>query len=188
MPCSIESNGRQRLFRVTAFHVGGAGIEADQRYKITFGNGSHFLRSGMLMDPLQTRRRGWQLADRIGATASFLCAVHCALLPFVLALLPVIGLGFLADHRFERGFVLFAASLAAVVLFTGFRRHRRQLPLLLVLPGVALLVAGVCVDLDTDVVLHSVLVTCGGVMVAAAHLTNLRVSRRLHVHGPRCAH
>jgi hypothetical protein len=140
------------------------------------------------MDPTQTTRRGWQLADRIGATASFLCALHCALLPFVLALLPVIGLGFLADHRFERGFVLFAASLATVVLVTGFRRHHRQLPLLLVLPGLALLVAGVCVDLDANVVLHSVLVTCGGLMVAAAHLTNLRVSRRVHVHGPHCAH
>ena len=65
-------------------------------------------------------------ADRFGMAASFLCAVHCALLPFVLALLPVIGLGFLADHRFERGFVLFAASLAAIVLVTGFRRHHRH--------------------------------------------------------------
>ena len=29
----------------------------------------------------------WHVADRIGAGASFLCAIHCALLPFVLALL-----------------------------------------------------------------------------------------------------
>lgn len=138
--------------------------------------------------PPQRPRRFATLVDRVGATASLLCAVHCMLLPFVLALLPVIGLGFLADHRFERGFVLFAASLAAIVLVTGFRRHHQQLPLLLVLPGLVLLVVGVCVDLDANVVLHSVLVTCGGLMVAAAHLTNLRVSRRLHVHGPHCAH
>src|SRR5690348_9027020 len=52
-------------------------------------------------------------ADRVGATASFLCAVHCALLPFVIALLPLIGLGFLADHRFERVFVACAAALAS---------------------------------------------------------------------------
>ena len=37
-----------------------------------------------------------RLADRFGATASFLCAVHCALLPLVIAALPAIGLGFLA--------------------------------------------------------------------------------------------
>src|SRR5690348_9850344 len=36
-------------------------------------------------------RRFAVLVDRVGATASLLCAVHCALLPFVLALLPLIG-------------------------------------------------------------------------------------------------
>ena len=37
--------------------------------------------------------------DRLGATASFLCAVHCAALPLVIATLPAIGLGFLANHE-----------------------------------------------------------------------------------------
>jgi hypothetical protein len=142
----------------------------------------------MPTDPTKTRRHAWQLADRIGAFASFLCAVHCALLPFVLALLPLLGLEFLADHRFERGFVLFAASLATVVLVTGFRRHRQHLPLLLVLPGLALLIAGISVDLDARIVLHSILVSSGGLMVAAAHVSNLRESRRLHVHDAHCAH
>src|SRR6478672_8405035 len=52
------------------------------------------------------------IADRFGATASFLCAIHCALLPFVIAVLPALGLAFLADHRFERGFIAFASVLA----------------------------------------------------------------------------
>ncbi|HET7359814.1 MAG TPA: MerC domain-containing protein [Rhodanobacteraceae bacterium] len=134
--------------------------------------------------PTPSRTRGWQLADRVGAVASFLCAVHCALLPFVLALLPLLGLEFLADHRFERGFVLFAGSLATVVLVAGFRRHRQHVPLLLALPGLALLIAGISVDLDERIVLHSILVTCGGLLLAAAHVVNLRQSRRLHVHGP----
>jgi hypothetical protein len=140
------------------------------------------------MESLQTTQRGWQIADRIGATAAFLCAVHCALLPFVLALLPLLGLEFLADHRFERGFVLCAATLATVVLIGGFRRHRQHMPLLLALPGLALLIAGISVDLDRQVVVHSILVTCGGMMLAAAHVANLRASRRVHVHGPQCAH
>jgi MerC mercury resistance protein len=29
--------------------------------------------------------------DRIGAGVSFVCAVHCALMPFVIALLPFVG-------------------------------------------------------------------------------------------------
>ena len=60
--------------------------------------------------------RWWRVADRVGAVASFLCAIHCALLPFVLALLPFMGLEFLADHRLERAFVLFDGLLAVLVL------------------------------------------------------------------------
>jgi len=92
------------------------------------------------MDSEQSNKsRWWRLADRIGATASFLCAIHCALLPFVLALLPFLGLEFLADHRFERGFVLFACALALVALVRGFRRHQQPLPLLLAAPVLALM-------------------------------------------------
>jgi hypothetical protein len=135
--------------------------------------------------------RRWQLADRIGATASFLCAIHCALLPFVLALLPFVGLEFLADHRFERGFVLFACALALFALVRGFRRHQTRLPLLLAAPGLLLLLLGVTYAEGYSIPLHSVLVTCGGLLVAAAHFVNLRTDRRYgraHVHDLQCAH
>lgn len=134
---------------------------------------------------------GWQVADRVGAVASFLCAVHCALLPFVLALLPFVGLGFLADHRFERVFVLFACGLATLALGRGFRRNQEPLPLLLAAPGIALLVLGVVYLESHSIITHSVLVTCGGLLLAAAHFVNLRSDRHLHG-GPagtaRCAH
>ena len=39
--------------------------------------------------------------DKAGATASLACAVHCALMPLVVTLLPLVGLGFLADERTE---------------------------------------------------------------------------------------
>jgi hypothetical protein len=136
-------------------------------------------------------RRWWHAADRLGATASFLCAIHCAALPFVLALLPVLGLSFLADHRFETGFVAFACVLASAALISGFRRHRRRLPLLLATPGLMLLVLGVTFLHGDSLLLHSVLVTCGGFLVAASHFVNLRVDRSGHaghLHGPDCAH
>lgn len=130
----------------------------------------------------------WHVADRVGATASFLCAVHCALLPFVLALLPFVGLGFLADHRFERGFVLFACVLAAIALGRGYRRHRARRPLLLAAAGIALLLLGVTFIDGAELAVHSVLVTCGGLLLAAAHFVNLRNDRGAHVRGAQCAH
>lgn len=136
--------------------------------------------------------RWWHLADRVGATASFLCAIHCALLPFVLTLLPLLGLGFLASHGFERGFVMFAVVLALVALVIGYRRHRRALPLFLAVPGLLLLVVGIAlVDRQDILILHSLLVTCGGLLVASAHFMNLYIDRRrgsAHVHGVQCAH
>lgn len=144
------------------------------------------------MDSEQTNKtRWWRMADRIGATASFLCAIHCALLPFVLALLPFLGLEFLADHRFERGFVFFACALASVALIRGFRRHQRPLPLMLAIPGLALLIFGVTFAQHFSIVLHSVMVTCGGLLLASAHFVNLRRDSRLphaHVHDAQCAH
>jgi hypothetical protein len=133
--------------------------------------------------------RAWQTADRFGAVASFLCAIHCAALPFVLALLPLVGLEFLADVRFERAFVMFACALALMTLVNGYRRHRRPVPLTLAFPGLALLLLGVTVAERYPLALHSVLVTCGGVLLASAHFVNLRTERRQpHVHGPGCAH
>ncbi|KGI77731.1 hypothetical protein LF63_0110415 [Oleiagrimonas soli] len=123
----------------------------------------------------------WLVADRLGAAASFLCAVHCALLPFVIALLPLVGLEFLADHAFERGFVLFAATLATITLVTGRRKHGQRWPLMLAVPGLLLLVLGVTVvDLSAHTAVHSVMVTCGGLLVASAHVCNLRLVYRSH--------
>ena len=126
------------------------------------------------------RRRLAVIVDRAGATASLLCAVHCALLPFVLALLPLIGLEFLAGHTFERVFVACAAALASASILTAYRRHRQPHALILMLPGVALLLFGVAVNLDVHVVLHTVAVVCGGVLVASAHVTNLVLAHRHH--------
>ncbi len=139
--------------------------------------------------PPQNERSVWRIADRLGATAAFLCAIHCALLPFVLALLRLLGLDFLASHTFERNFVLFACMLATATLVSGYRRHGRPLPLCLALPGLLLLLVGVIFATHYSIVLHSVMVTCGGLLVASAHFVNLRLDRQAgHVHSIRHAH
>jgi hypothetical protein len=128
-----------------------------------------------------------RLADRFGATASFLCAVHCAVLPLVIAALPALGLSFLADHHFERGFIAFASVLALTTLVVGVRRHRNFRAFWFLAPGIALLTAGIIVDFDASATLHAVLVATGGTLVALAHLTNLRLGH-VHVHDAACGH
>jgi hypothetical protein len=118
------------------------------------------------------------MADRLGATASLLCAVHCAALPFVLALLPALGLGFLADHGFERGFITFATVLALWSIGSGYRRHRRPRAWLLLLPGLVLLWGGALVADEYGIAVHATLVAMGGLLLSGAHLANLQLTRQ----------
>jgi hypothetical protein len=133
-----------------------------------------------LRPPAPAPRRFATLVDRVGATASLLCAIHCVLLPFVLTLLPLVGLEFLAGHTFERVFVTCAALLASVSILVAYRRHRQPQALFLMVPGIALLIFGIAIDLDANVVVHTVSVVTGGVLVASAHIVNLVLSHRHH--------
>jgi hypothetical protein len=128
--------------------------------------------------PLGEHRRFAVLVDRVGATASLLCAVHCMLLPFVLALLPLVGLAFLGGITFERIFVSCAAALAGASIVAGYRRHRRPYALYLMVPGIVLLLCGVAIDLDVHVVLHTACEVSGGMLLASSHITNLVLSHR----------
>lgn len=123
--------------------------------------------------PAANRAHDWHRADRVAATASLLCAIHCAALPFALALLPAIGLGLLGGHGFDVGFVAFAALLATSTLTRGYQQHRRRRALLLAAPGFLLLLAGLLCS--SERVWHPLLMVLGGGLVASAHLLNLRL-------------
>jgi hypothetical protein len=139
--------------------------------------------------PAPPRRRGlgaW--ADSIGSGAAIVCAVHCALLPFVLAVLPALGLGLLAAAQWELPYVAFASLLAMASLWLGFRRHRVYRALAFLVPGLVAVWAGLLVPaLHEDLVRHAVTMTFGGTLIAVAHLVNLRLTHG-HVHDARCSH
>lgn len=117
--------------------------------------------------------------DRFGATGSLLCALHCAALPVLLALLPSLGLAFLFDHDVEIGLVAFVSLLGLGSLGWGYRRHRRWHALGLLLPALALLWAGVTYPpWHQQQWPHALVMTAGGGLVALAHLVNLRLDRR----------
>lgn len=126
-----------------------------------------------------------RIVDRFGAVASFLCAVHCALLPVIFGVLPALGLAFLADHAFERAFVSFAIVLATTSLVFGLRKHGSYRAFWFLVPGIVLLIIGILVGADHSDTRHAVLVSIGGTLVALSHIINLRLN---HVHGPACNH
>ena len=137
-----------------------------------------------VMSPQQRHR----LLDRLGATGSLLCALHCAVLPVLIALLPTLGIATWMNDGFEEGFVAFATLLGLFTLIQGYRRHRAVRALGLLVPGLAALWLGIGYEpLHHDAILHAVTMTFGGTLVGLAHLANLRLIHG-HVHDATCAH
>ncbi len=130
--------------------------------------------------PAPSFPRPWRdLIDRLGTAGSLLCAVHCALLPVVIALAPGLGLGILASVGFEVGFIVFASGLAMFSLIQGYRRHRVYRAWLFLLPGLlALWSTQWLPGLSHHGIAHAALMTLGGVLIAAAHVLNRRLSHR----------
>ncbi|KFN44890.1 MerC domain-containing protein [Arenimonas oryziterrae] len=138
--------------------------------------------------PPRARSRWATWADSVGSAGAVVCAVHCAVLPFAIALLPALGLGWLASSGIELGYVAFATALAVASLWQGYRRHRVYRALAFLVPGLAAVWAGILVPaLHEDVVRHAVVMTFGGTLIAVAHLINLRLTHG-HVHDAGCAH
>ena len=114
--------------------------------------------------------------DAVGALASFLCAVHCAALPVLLATLPLAGFEILASHTVERVFVTFAALFGLVVIGSGYCAHRTRVVATCYLAAVVLLFNGAF--LTDHGLTHAALLATGGVLLGLAHAINRQGVRR----------
>ena len=110
-----------------------------------------------------------ELVDTTGACLSVACAVHCLSMPLLITVLPLIGLGFLANERAEVVLITGAIGLAIGSLAWGVRHHRRWRALLVLIVAVAFIAtARTAVEGTFEVVFYSI----GGVLLASAHLVN----------------
>ncbi|MFB1015695.1 MAG: hypothetical protein ACI9C0_000836 [Alteromonadaceae bacterium] len=112
------------------------------------------------------------MLDRLGITATSLCALHCILLPILLPALPLLGLSFLADHSWEHVFLIFTAMLGSVALFSGFKRyHRKMYPFYLLFVGVAIY----WIKHDFSEEYEAYFIIIGASLIVAAHYINLKL-------------
>jgi hypothetical protein len=118
-------------------------------------------------------------ADRIGFAASFLCAIHCALWPWLFALMPAFGLEAGGWIDFDQAFVVFATALSVSTLTLGWRRHRAFHAWAILIPGLALIWLGAFGRFHIHGGAHSVVMTTGGLLLALAHVVNLRLTHAL---------
>lgn len=117
--------------------------------------------------------------DQFGITASLACAIHCAALPFFITALPLWGLGFLANSWIEVSMIFLSLIIGAYSLGTSYPKHKKALPLLVLVLGFALIGTGHYLVES----LEAVLIPIGGFAIAAAHFINWKYSRTC-IHTP----
>ncbi len=118
--------------------------------------------------------------DRLGLSASTLCAIHCLTLPLLLSVVPAVGLGFLVDSAFESGMIAATIVIALASLGSSWRLHRRWNALMIMTSGALLLLFNFYGhESHTPLIeeLHPWIAGLGGLLIASAHWINIRLCR-----------
>lgn len=115
--------------------------------------------------------------DRFGMAASWACTLHCLALPFLIGVLPLVGLSFLLDETTERIFILLSAILAALSLLPAyFRQHGKLRVIFLAASGIGLIVLTHFL-FEENLAAKIVFLITGAILLSAAHLLNRRLCR-----------
>lgn len=115
--------------------------------------------------------------DRIGISASLLCVLHCLATPALVLFMPILN-ETVSSHVFHHIIVWVVVPLAVWALLNGYRLHHQRRVLVLGLIGIALIFAAHYFEHQHK--LEVALMIVAGLVLAAAHLTNLRACRSHH--------
>jgi len=112
--------------------------------------------------------------DTAGFIASFICAIHCAITPLVLASLPLAGIKFIASPWFDILMISLSFIIASISLYRGYTQyHRRPQALLLVVIGFTFISIG-----EWGQIGYHIALTVGGALtVATSHIVNHFLTR-----------
>ena len=118
--------------------------------------------------------------DFIGFSASLLCAIHCAALPFLLSMAPLAGLQFLDNPWIEYAIIILSFTIASNALIHGYRRHHhKSLALIIAIIGFILIALGHTLGSEQVELFFT---PSGGILIAVAHLINWK---HIQVSNPR---
>ncbi|WP_407425644.1 MerC domain-containing protein [Arcticibacter sp.] len=111
--------------------------------------------------------------DKIGITASTFCAIHCAVVPFIISVLPLWGLGFLAEEWMEILMIVLSLTIGSWSLGLSWIKHRRTTALLIFICGFLFIAAGHWFGHGSS---EHLFLPAGGLTIALAHYVNWKQS------------
>jgi len=117
-----------------------------------------------------------QSADRTAIGLSFICAIHCLLLPIAVAALPSATLVGLEDELFHRLLLIVVLPVSAFALMSGLRRHHNRAVLVIGVAGLTVLIVGAAFGHDLFGETGERIVTLvGSALVALGHFRNFQL-------------
>ncbi len=121
------------------------------------------------------------LLDNLGIAASTLCLIHCMAMPFLIALLPFLGLQFLEGEVAHRVIALFVFAFAIFAIGPGYMQHRKKQVLVATIFGLslvagALLIAGPMFGEQYELPF----ITTGNLILVITHLRNRKLCQCIH--------
>lgn len=120
--------------------------------------------------------KGVERSNRISALLSLACAIHCAAMPLLISVLPLVGMQFLASHLMEGLLLAFGVGFGAYgVMRSYFTQHHELGPVIALGIGVSLIVSGFFYAPEA---VEPFLVSAGAISIAVAQVLNIRLSRR----------
>ncbi|MEP6712312.1 MAG: MerC domain-containing protein [Ferruginibacter sp.] len=113
--------------------------------------------------------------DAVGIGASFICAIHCVLLPLFLSSLSFLGIEFLHNTSFEIITISTSLVVGSWALYNGcHKQHHYRWPMIAFIAGMGFLAAALWLKSGPwEMVLKALAAVC----IITAHIFNWRYSR-----------
>ncbi|MEN7547407.1 MerC domain-containing protein [Rapidithrix thailandica] len=115
--------------------------------------------------------------DLMGMSASLLCAIHCAVMPFILTLSSLSSLHFLENALVEGIMLAISGLIAISSIWPAFKKHHSQgLPIVLMLTGFITIITGKSFGHHYEIFFSPL----GALLIAMAHGVNWRYLKKHH--------
>ena len=122
--------------------------------------------------------------DGLGIFTSVACAIHCAILPLLVASLPLFGVNIIHNNIFEWSMISIAFAVGAYALYHGYLKHHRSyLPMAVFSTGIIFLIA--------KQIFHSweiILLIPAVIFIISAHFINYRLCQKSKCASPHHKH
>ncbi len=126
--------------------------------------------------------------DKTGAAASWLCAVHCLVMPLIVSFLPLLGTSFLAGEGGEYVFIGFSVVIAALSLLPGyFKQHGKIRILILFASGIGFVIFA-DVLFEESIIGKTAFSLVGAICISFSHFLNRRLCLDCRKCAETCSH